>query len=50
MIADQPIHLGPLGPGQSISLTIKWHIPSGVGNVIMGDIVTFDIEFSLVQA
>ena len=50
MIADQPIHLGPLGPGQSISLTIKWHIPSGVGSVIMGDIVTFDIEFSLVQA
>ena len=50
IIADQPIHLGPLGSGQSISLTIKWHIPSGVGNVIMGDSVTFDIEFSLVQA
>jgi len=42
--------LGPLGAGDSRNLKISWEVPSGVGNDIMGDIVTFNIEFSLKQA
>ena len=42
--------LGTIAGGGSLTVTIEWSIPSGVGNVIMGDSVTFDIEFSLVQA
>ena len=42
--------LGTIVGGGSLTVTIEWSIPSDVGNVIMGDSVTFDIEFSLVQA
>lgn len=42
--------LGTIAGGSTLTVTIEWSIPSDVGNVIMGDIVTFDIEFSLVQA
>jgi predicted ribosomally synthesized peptide with SipW-like signal peptide len=42
--------LGPLGAGQTRNVKIDWELPSDVGNDIMGDSVTFDIEFSLVQA
>jgi hypothetical protein len=42
--------LGALGAGQTRNVKIDWELPSGVGNDVMGDIVTFDIEFSLVQA
>jgi predicted ribosomally synthesized peptide with SipW-like signal peptide len=42
--------LGPLGAGQTRNVKIDWELPSGVENDVMGDIVTFDIEFSLVQA
>ncbi len=42
--------LGSLGAGLTRNVKIDWELPSGVGNDIMGDIVTFDIEFSLVQA
>jgi predicted ribosomally synthesized peptide with SipW-like signal peptide len=41
--------LGSLGAGTSRNLKISWSVPGTVGNDIMGDIVTFDIEFSLVQ-
>ncbi|MEM0095696.1 MAG: TasA family protein [Candidatus Bathyarchaeia archaeon] len=42
--------LGTIAGGGSLTVTIEWSIPSDVGNVIMGDTVTFDIEFSLQQA
>jgi predicted ribosomally synthesized peptide with SipW-like signal peptide len=42
--------LGALGAGLTRNVKIDWELPSGVGNDVMGDIVTFDIEFSLVQA
>jgi spore coat-associated protein N len=42
--------LGTIAGGGSLTVTIEWSIPSTVGNEIMGDSVTFDIEFSLVQA
>jgi predicted ribosomally synthesized peptide with SipW-like signal peptide len=42
--------LGTIAGGGSLTVTIEWSIPSGVGNEIMGDSVTFDIEFSLEQA
>jgi hypothetical protein len=42
--------LGALGAGQTRDVKIDWELPSGVENDVMGDIVTFDIEFSLVQA
>jgi hypothetical protein len=42
--------LGTIAGGGSLTVTIEWSIPSTVGSVIMGDSVTFDIEFSLVQA
>jgi len=41
--------LGTIAGGRSLTVTIEWSISSDVGNVIMGDSVTFDIEFSLVQ-
>jgi predicted ribosomally synthesized peptide with SipW-like signal peptide len=40
--------LGTIGEG--LTVTISWSISKDVGNGIMGDIVTFDIEFSLKQA
>jgi len=42
--------LGTIAGGGTLTVTIEWSIPSDVGNVIMGDTVTFDIEFSLQQA
>ena len=42
--------LGPLPAGASRNLKISWSIPSDTGNEIMGDIVGFEIEFSLEQA
>jgi len=42
--------LGPLPAGASRNLKISWSIPSGTGNEIMDDGVSFDIEFSLEQA
>jgi len=42
--------LGPLGAGASRNLKISWSVPTTVGNAIMGDIVTFNIEFSLEQS
>jgi len=42
--------LGTIAGGGSLTVTIEWSIPSTVGEEIMGDSVTFDIEFSLVQA
>jgi len=42
--------LGTLGAGQTRNVKIDWELPNSVGNDVMGDIVTFDIEFSLEQA
>ena len=42
--------LGTIAGGRSLTVTIEWSIPSDVGADIMGDSVTFDIEFSLKQA
>ena len=42
--------LGTIAGGGSLTVTIEWSIPSDVGNVIMDDRVTFDIEFILEQA
>jgi predicted ribosomally synthesized peptide with SipW-like signal peptide len=39
--------LGALNSGQEKTVTILWWIPPEVGNSIMGDIVTFNIEFLL---
>jgi predicted ribosomally synthesized peptide with SipW-like signal peptide len=39
--------LGALGAGAEKDVTVFWWVPSDVGNEIMGDIVTFDIEFLL---
>lgn len=49
-IACTSHELGIIAGGSNLTVTIEWSIPSGVGNGIMGDSVTFDIEFSLVQA
>jgi predicted ribosomally synthesized peptide with SipW-like signal peptide len=49
-LAESPIKLGSLTAGDSITVTIKWSIDSEVGNEIMGDVVTFDMLFSLEQA
>ena len=42
--------LGILGGGAEKDAEILWKIEGTVGNDIMGDIVTFDIEFILEQA
>ena len=42
--------LGALGAGLTRNVKIDWELPSGVGNDILGDKVTFDIEFILEQA
>jgi predicted ribosomally synthesized peptide with SipW-like signal peptide len=49
-IKSNSYELGTIAGGGSLTVTIQWSIPSDVGNVIMGDSVTFDIEFSLQQA
>jgi len=49
-IESNSYELGTIAGGGSLTVTIAWSIPSDVGNVIMDDSVTFDIEFSLVQA
>ncbi|MGB9960136.1 MAG: TasA family protein [Candidatus Bathyarchaeales archaeon] len=49
-IACASHELGTIAGGDTLTVTIQWSIPSTVGNEIMGDSVTFDIEFSLVQA
>jgi predicted ribosomally synthesized peptide with SipW-like signal peptide len=49
-IQSNSYELGTIAGGGSLTVTIQWNIPSDVGSVIMGDSVTFDIEFSLVQA
>ena len=43
-------NLGALGAGLTRDVKIDWELPSGVGNDILGDKVTFDIEFILEQA
>jgi predicted ribosomally synthesized peptide with SipW-like signal peptide len=48
-LAGSAIELGSLPAGGSITVTIVWSIDSDVGNVIMGDVVTFDMLFSLEQ-
>jgi predicted ribosomally synthesized peptide with SipW-like signal peptide len=48
-LAGSAIRLGSLPAGESITVTISWSISSDVGNEIMGDIVTFDMLFSLEQ-
>jgi hypothetical protein len=50
LAAGGAIKLGSLPAGESITVTIVWSIDSEVGNEIMGDVVTFDILFSLEQA
>jgi len=42
--------IGPLDADSSIGLLIEWSVAPTVGNIIMTDIVKFDIEFSLNQA
>jgi predicted ribosomally synthesized peptide with SipW-like signal peptide len=49
-IKSNSYELGTIAGSGSLTVTIQWNIPSDVGNVIMGDSVTFDIEFSLQQA
>jgi predicted ribosomally synthesized peptide with SipW-like signal peptide len=49
-IQSNSYELGTIAGGGSLTVTIEWSIPSTVGNEIMDDSVTFDIEFSLVQA
>ena len=49
-IKSNSYELGIIAGGSSLTVTIEWSIGSGVGDVIQGDIVTFDIEFSLEQA
>jgi len=39
----------PLGAGETKYIGFAWEIPSTVGNEIMGDSVTFTIEFMLSQ-
>ena len=42
--------LGTLSGGTEKNVEISWKVEGTVGNDIMGDIVTFDIEFILEQA
>jgi spore coat-associated protein N len=46
---DASIGLGSLAGSASTYIGIYWSIDSAVGNDIMGDITTFDIEFTLQQ-
>jgi predicted ribosomally synthesized peptide with SipW-like signal peptide len=47
----EAIELGTIGAEGSLTVTISWSIDGEtVGNEIMGDIVTFDMLFSLEQA
>lgn len=48
-LAEELIELGDLEAGETLSITIKWSIDPEVDNVIIGDIVTFDMVFSLKQ-
>ena len=41
--------LGALNATQTRNCEISWQLPSTTGNGVQGDIVTFDIEFTLVQ-
>jgi spore coat-associated protein N len=42
--------LGLLGAGASRNLKLSWNVDGAAGNDIMGDVVTFNIEFILEQA
>jgi len=48
-LAGSAIKLGSLPAGESITVRISWSISLDVGNEIMGDVVTFDMLFSLEQ-
>jgi len=41
--------MGILNASETKQVTISWNLPAWVGNDVMGDNVTFDIEFSLNQ-
>lgn len=41
--------LGALNASQSRNVKISWSLPAATGNDVQGDVVTFDIEFSLDQ-
>ncbi|OPX61814.1 MAG: hypothetical protein A4E29_00693 [Methanomassiliicoccales archaeon PtaB.Bin134] len=42
-------NLGPLAGGATSKVSIKYLIPTSVGNEIQGDICTFSIEYTLTQ-
>lgn len=44
-----PVSAGPLAAGDTTYISLSYSIDSEVGNVIQGDISTFDIEFTLDQ-
>jgi predicted ribosomally synthesized peptide with SipW-like signal peptide len=48
-LAESAIGLGSLPANESITMKIEWTVGENAGNVIMGDIVTFNMLFSLEQ-
>lgn len=43
------IRIPSLAPGKSVTLTWEWELPQGTGNIVQGDEVSFDINYSLEQ-
>jgi len=48
-LAESAIGLGSLPANESITMKIEWTVGENTGNVIMGDVVTFDMLFRLEQ-
>lgn len=43
------IKIGPLAPGQTVTLTWNWQLPPEVGNDVQSDRLSFTIKYTLVE-
>lgn len=46
-LADGPLSLGRLAPGERVELVVEYRLPGSVGNEIQTDSITVDISFTL---
>lgn len=49
-LAGEEVSVGSLAAGENTNITVEWNVPLGVGNEIMDDSVSFNMQFDLVQA